>query len=348
MTPVPLFGHDTLRSRLAASVDAGRLPSALAFVGPAGIGKQRLALWLGQRLLCTAPSGKPCGKCQACAWAQSLTHPDLTWVFPRPRLKDSDASADMVWDDLSSAIAERRDAGWLYAPASGSDAIYVSTVRALVARMALTPAMGSRKVFVIGDAERMVPQEGAEAAANAFLKALEEPPADTTIILTTSAPDALLPTIRSRVVLIRVSPLNDAALRAFVAHETVHARLGTSGTIDAVVRAAAGAPGALIASHDVRASADGARAMLDATKQDLYRVALRQGAAGARGAFAERLDALTAGLHTRARDAVARGENERAQRTIESITRVEQAKELLENNVNPQLITAVLLMGMRP
>jgi DNA polymerase-3 subunit delta' len=337
-----LFGHERLKARLAGSVDAGRLPSALAFVGRPGIGKQRLALWLGQRLLCTAAVGKPCGKCQACAWTGALTHPDLAWVFPRPRLKDSDASADTVWDDLSSAIAERRDAGWLYGPPSGSDAIYVSTVRALLARMALTPAVGNRKVIVIGDAERMVPQEGAEAAANAFLKALEEPPANTTIILTTSAPDALLPTIRSRVVSIRVSPVDDAALRAFVDHETVRARLG------AHVRVEGGAPGLLLATHDVRASAEGARAMIDAEGRELYRVALRQGAAGARGAFAERLDALTVALHARARDAIARGATHDAQHAIDGVRRVEQAKELLETNVNPQLITAVLLMGLRP
>lgn len=290
----------------------------MAFVGPAGIGKQRLALWLGQRILCTAPSGKPCGKCQACAWALQLTHPDLMWVFPRPRLKDSDASPGMVWDDLSSAIAERREAGWVYPPSSGSDAIYVSTVRALLGRMALTPAVGSRKVFVIGDAERMVPQEGAEAAANAFLKALEEPPADTTIILTTSAPDALLPTIRSRVVMIRVSPLSETERRALQAQ------------------------GGLPAHQHADASA-----LLNAKGADLYRVALRQGAAGARGAFAERLDALTVGLHGRARDAITRGDAESAQRAIDGVTRVEQAKDMLENNVNPQLITAVLLMGLR-
>jgi phage shock protein A len=75
---------------------------------------------------------------------------------------------------------------------------------------------------------------------------------------------------------------------------------------------------------------------------------LRQGAAGARGAFAERLDALTVGLHARARDAIARGDDESARRAIEGVTRVEQAKDMLENNVNPQLITAVVLMGLQP
>jgi DNA polymerase-3 subunit delta' len=52
----------------------------------------------------------------------------------------------------------------------------------------------------------MVPQEGADAAANAFLKLLEEPPADTTLILTSSEPGALLPTIRSRVVALACGP----------------------------------------------------------------------------------------------------------------------------------------------
>jgi DNA polymerase III subunit delta' len=333
MLPVPLFGHEALKARLAASADAGRLPSALLLVGRSGIGKQRLALWLGQHLL---------------GMAAPATHPDLTWVFPRPRLKDSDANADAVWMDLAEAIAERRDAGWLYAPPSGSDAIYVATVRAVLGRMALTPAVAKRKVFVIGDAERMVPQEGAEAAANAFLKALEEPLANTTIILTSSAPDALLPTIRSRVVTIRVAPLADADVRAFLAHETVRARLGADTA--ALVRAAAGAPGTLLAAHDVKANAESARAMLDAASGGpaLYRLALRQGAAGARGAFAERLDALTDALHGRARDAVARGAHDEAQRAIDGVRDVEQAKEMLETNVNPQLITAVLLIGLRP
>jgi DNA polymerase III subunit delta' len=311
MAPVPLNGHEHLKARLAASVDAGRLPSAIALVGPPGIGKQRLALWLGQYILCTAKLGteRPCGQCQACGWAASVQHPDLTWVFPRPRLKDSDASADAVWEDLAGAIAERRDAGWIYPPASGSDAIYVATVRALVRRMAMTPAVGSRKVFVISDAERMVPQEGAEAAANAFLKALEEPPADTAIILTSSAPDALLPTIRSRVVLIRVPPLPDAP--------------------------------------DTSTGVENGRAMLEAKGGALYRIALRQGAAGARGAFAERLDGLTVALHERARDAITRGADDDARAAIDGVRDVEQAKELLETNVNPQLITAVLLMGLR-
>src|SRR2546425_9677265 len=90
-----------------------------------------------------------------------------------------------------------------------------ASVRLLLRKLALTPVMGPHKVFVIGDAERLVPQTGAEAAANALLKALEEPPPDTVLVLTTAEPDALLATIRSRVVRVRVARLADSVVTAF-------------------------------------------------------------------------------------------------------------------------------------
>jgi DNA polymerase-3 subunit delta' len=64
----------------------------------------------------------------------------------------------------------------LWAPSVGTDGIHIATVRALVSQASVRPAMATRAVFVVGDAERMVSQEGADQAANAFLKLLEEPP----------------------------------------------------------------------------------------------------------------------------------------------------------------------------
>jgi DNA polymerase-3 subunit delta' len=148
-------------------------------------------------------------------------HPDLHWVFPRPRLKDADASPADITRDLAEAIAERVQDGLLYPPAVGTDGIYVATVRSLVDTASMSPAIARRKVIVVGGAERMVPQEGADFAANAFLKLLEEPPADTTIILTSHEPTALLPTIRSRVIAVRVPPLGDDDVRTFLRHPRV-------------------------------------------------------------------------------------------------------------------------------
>ena len=126
-----------------------------------------------------------------------------------------------------------------------SEGIHVATVRALVHQASIRPAMAARAVFVVGDAERMVSQEGADQAANAFLKLLEEPAGGTTLILTTSEPGALLPTIRSRVVTMRVPPLGPADMDAFLGDAAVARRLAKLSRGDAVARAA-GAPGELL------------------------------------------------------------------------------------------------------
>ncbi|HVS61527.1 MAG TPA: hypothetical protein VHE82_12620, partial [Gemmatimonadaceae bacterium] len=67
MPIIDLYGHEILRGRFSESVRAGTLPSSLLFQGPRGVGKQRLALWLAERLLCTAEEA-PCGTCTACRY----------------------------------------------------------------------------------------------------------------------------------------------------------------------------------------------------------------------------------------------------------------------------------------
>src|SRR5438270_641527 len=187
--------------------------------------------------------------------SRRIPSPDQARNLPPPRLKDSDPSLEDVRDDYAEAIAERVSHGGLYAPPSGNDGIYVATVRAIVRAAALSPALASRKVFVIGDAERMVPQEGSDFAANAFLKLLEEPPANTTLVLTSSEPGALLPTIRSRVVSIRVAPVTDAAVRELLSDPIVKAQIRSENARVAVaglVESGRGAPGTLLARSILR------------------------------------------------------------------------------------------------
>src|SRR5688572_4494695 len=220
MAIIPLYGHDDLRARILPRIVAGTLPQSLLLHGPAGVGKQRLGLWMAQSLLCVSDA-PPCGVCRECRYALALTHPDLTWVFPRPRPKGSDSDPEDIAEDLADARAKRAEHHGLYAAPPGNEGVYVATVRFLVRQASKTPALARRKVFVVGDADRMAQQEGAEVAANAFLKLLEEPPADTWVIATTSAVGSLLPTIRSRVVAVRVPRLDDASMRAFMADPAV-------------------------------------------------------------------------------------------------------------------------------
>ena len=348
MPIIDLYGHELLRQRLSESVRAGTLPSSLLLQGPRGVGKQRVALWLAEQLLCTEEDA-PCGKCKACRYVRELTHPDLHWVFPRPRLKDGDPDLEQVREDYGEATAERAANSGLYAAPSGTEGIYVASVRSLVQRAVMSPAMGRRKVFIVGDAERMVPQEGADMAANAFLKLLEEPPADTTIILTSSEPGALLPTIRSRVVAVRVPLVPDAAVRLFVENPAVKLALdkeGKSGPTERV-RAAAGAPGRLLTGAvDAKATLNARRIMDAATgarRALFYSTALSQGASGARGGFTDTLDALVELLGERARDALHRKDQASAGSASRAVDAVLRAQTSASGNVSPQIIAAKLI-----
>ena len=317
MPIIDLYGHEQLRERLSRSTVAGSLPASLLFHGPRGIGKQRIALWLAQLLLCQNEPA-PCGACQSCQYARNLTHPDLHWYFPRPRLKDADPDLADVREDYDEIIQERVKAHGLYSAPPGNEGIFVATVRALVQQAAMSPAIGRRKVFVVGDAERMGLQENAEFAANAFLKLLEEPSPNTTIIITSSEPGALLATIRSRTVAVRVPRLPEPAVREFLADPAVTATLGIKGAKDLneKLEIASGAPGTLF-GDDARAKAmASARKLLDAaTSRQLshrHAAAMSVGAAGARGGFTDILDALIIILGERMRAALHDGNAKRA------------------------------------
>jgi DNA polymerase-3 subunit delta' len=309
---------------------------------------------LAQAIVCAnqQSDGTPCMRCQACRFSMALGHPDVHWFFPRPRL-ETDATPADVRSDFADAIAERVKSLGLYPGSSGNDGVYVATVRAIVQAAGISPAMGKRKVFIVGDAERMVPQEGSDMAANALLKLLEEPPANTYIILTSSEPGALLPTIRSRVVNIRVAPLTTRDMESFLADPTVAEALrGARAKMSAseYVRLAEGAPGRLFESNERDVAISGAQRMLETAlsgdRSKTIRAAMAQGSTKARGAFSDTLDELTALLAERARTAVTRGDERSALGASRAIANIEQAKTLAAGNVSPALITAILLRDL--
>ncbi len=340
MPLAPLFGHEGVRNRLAGASASGRLPQALLFEGPRGAGKQRLALWLAQLLLCRhtagrAGRGEPCGQCQDCRLVLTLTHPDVHWFVPLELSRkgaDADKQVDLVAEALAEEMAARREQPLYQAP--GGLAIHgIAAVRLLLRRLALTPALGRWKVFIIGDAERLIPQQGAEAAANALLKALEEPPANTLFVLTAADPEALLPTMLSRVVRVRVARIADSAVTAFAqqvlglkAKDELAQRVsGAEGCIGRLLAAEgeAVARGQQLADRLLRAGGG-------------YAVALGQMPFQARGGFTEMLDALAGRLRAEARRG---GETHKL---VEAIARVMDAREMAQGNVNPQLLSAVL------
>jgi DNA polymerase-3 subunit delta' len=271
----------------------------------------------------------------------SLQHPDVHWFVPIELSKrggsgggtggggDADKQIELVADALADEMAARREQP-LYGPPAGLASHPVAAVRLLLRRLALTPAMAKRKVFIVGDAERLIPQLGTEVAANALLKALEEPPADSVIIITAADPSALLPTILSRIVLIRVARIADSDVTAF-AQQT----LGIRGKDELAqrVNAAEGCIGKLFATGAQRpGESDQAARFLDAP----WLFALGQVPFQARGGFTDMLDGLAEKLRSEAR----RGGD--TEKLVEAIALVMDARDLAQGNVNPQLLAAVL------
>jgi DNA polymerase-3 subunit delta' len=343
MSLSPIYGHDAVRNRLAGAVASGRLPQVLLFEGPRGVGKQRLALWLAQLLLCerrTSTTLEPCGECQPCRLVSTLSHPDVHWFVPLERAKkgaDGDKEIELVAEALAEEMAARRERP-LYEAPGGLATHSMAAVRLLLRRLAVTPAMAARKVFIVGDAERLIPQRANPEAANALLKALEEPPADAVFILTAAEPEALLPTIVSRVVRVRIPRLQDSVVTAFVQEKLS----GTTVALGSSVDAAEGCIGRLVSGsgEDGKAAAEAAAAFLGAARRrgaPRYATVLGQPPYQARGAFTAMLDALLERLRAEARAGTGDTGG-----VVAAIARVLAARDAAQGNVNPQLLTAVL------
>jgi DNA polymerase-3 subunit delta' len=154
--------------------------------GPQGIGKTVFAQWLAQSLLCESAhaDGQACGACASCAWFTEYSHPDYRCL--RPEILESDTPQTEL-DETKSSKAATKTAK---AP---SKEIVIDQVRSLAEFMTLSTHRQGRRVIVIYPAEAMN-----TAAANALLKALEEPGPNTIFILVTHSLDALLATLISR------------------------------------------------------------------------------------------------------------------------------------------------------
>jgi DNA polymerase-3 subunit delta' len=352
MTLAPLAGHHEARKRLSDAFRANRIPQVLLFVGPVGIGRQRLALWLAQLLVCERPGDEPCGTCLPCRKVLGLSHPDVHWLIPMPRPKAAEAGKQVeeAAETLAGIMAERR-ATPLYGALDGMASHSIASVRLLQRQATLSAVEAKHRIFIIGDAERLVPQESADAAANALLKLLEEPPAGAVIILTAADPQRLLATIRSRTVPLRLHPLPSAEVKAFLEqHGTVPAR-----ELDRRVRDASGSIGAALWLDESNAAVrESAAALLESLGRGqgarLGR-ALRQGPYEARGDFTAMLDALSESLMSAARVSVngpRRGASPEVLRgrdpetLLEAARCVTDAREAAQDNVNPQLLLAVL------
>lgn len=216
-TQFPLLGHKACQQRLKQAFDDGRPHHGLILSGVQGIGKRRLA-------------------CQIAAWVQSRPEtPSLFGELTVPEIWETDPSHEEARLVFNNAHPDVKIISSEDDEATKSGQIKVDTIRTLGRFLGQTPARGGWRIAII-DTIDAVNRNG----ANAMLKMLEEPPDNAMIILLTNRLSAVLPTIKSRCSIARLSPLD---------HEDTLSVLGQiwpegdRGQLDILASLCEGAPG---------------------------------------------------------------------------------------------------------
>jgi len=179
MNIVDIKGQQKAINFLINSLRNGKLANAYLFIGPEGVGKSMVAKELAKILNCQSKKFDSCQECNSCIKIESSNHPDIHWIKRGP-----------------------------------SAFIKIEEIRGLENDIYLRPYEASKKVYIIQEAQEMT-----EEANNALLKTLEEPPSDSVIILITSQPNRIFPTIASRCQKIYFSSFSNEILEEILSKE---------------------------------------------------------------------------------------------------------------------------------
>lgn len=230
-----IHGHENQIEVLRQAIASGRIPNAYLFVGPPNVGKTLVAQEFARAINCERLPRDPqanevdaCGECHNCVRIAQDNHPDLQILRPavRVEVKPPKEGADQRGDEPQARTVSRDV--YIELP----DAlIYTEQVERLIQHLSAKPALARRKIVIICSAERMHTD-----GANKLLKTLEEPPPNTTFVLTSANPSRLLDTIISRCQMVKFYPLSNAELLETLAEEFP----GADGALRAAAVAMAG------------------------------------------------------------------------------------------------------------
>jgi DNA polymerase-3 subunit delta' len=222
-----VIGQERVKKLLKSAIQHDRLPHAFLFFGPAGVGKDALAIELARTLNCEKSDIEGCGNCLSCRRIDKLQHPKLKLVFALPVGKSErvgDPPLEKLDKDdfeiVKKQIGEKAKDPYHEISVPKANSIKINSIRDIRREISHTAFGKGRRVVIISDADNMNTE-----SSNALLKTLEEPAGDTMLILTTSRKDNLLPTIISRCQPVRFDPLRDQDIeQALVERENVDAQ----------------------------------------------------------------------------------------------------------------------------
>jgi DNA polymerase-3 subunit delta' len=212
------LGNEQLVTALRGALRNQRVPHALLFTGPRGVGKYTLARMFAQAANCERLPDDFCGECETCKRICELADPQH---LIEQGLAERGESADAATVERTPLILQSHPDVWILVPDPvrlkapvARPMLRVGQLRA-VQRAAYFQPMGRRRVFILDGAETM-----RWDVANVFLKILEEPPGSATLILTAPSPHVLLPTIVSRCMQFHFAPLPQAEVERVLQEKT--------------------------------------------------------------------------------------------------------------------------------
>ena len=172
-----IVGHEQIKEHMQAAIRDKKPFHAYLFQGEEGVGKEALARTFAAGLQCQSESAdKPCKECVSCRQMESGNQPDVIWVTRE--------KASLGVDEIREQLCNTMD---------------------------IKPFSSPYKIYLVPEAEKMT-----EAAQNALLKTIEEPPEYGIVILMTSNISALLPTIQSRCLTMEFRPHSTVVVESYV------------------------------------------------------------------------------------------------------------------------------------
>ena len=174
MEPLEAYGQEKIKGLIEKSVTAGMLGNSILFEGPFGVGKERMAFWLAQLILCDSGSG--CGRCAPCRKVVRLSHPDLVWMIPAPGREaastggsgDGQRKQSERRKFLLGAMESKREEPFFIPESNRPLGHSAESIRQLLSWCSKKPFEADGKIVIIRDADSMAP-----GIANLFLELLE-------------------------------------------------------------------------------------------------------------------------------------------------------------------------------
>ncbi len=207
-----VIGQQEIKQKLIRSVKENRVSHTQLFLGPEGSGNLALALAFAQFVNCeNRQEDDSCGKCPSCVKSLKMIHPDIHYSFPAFKLKAGSEnpalSSDFLplWREAMLENPYRNVSGWLdFIHAENKQGnISAAECRAIIHNLNLKTYESDYKILILWRAEYLL-KEG-----NILLKLLEEPPAQTLLLLVAENRDQLLATILSRTQILSIPRLKD-------------------------------------------------------------------------------------------------------------------------------------------